>query len=137
MPGIHSVWPVFNAQSRSIKHTCKKGKTWMGLSYYLSLACQILLPDGDCVLLLTLASSLLLFQPGWEERVHSDGRTFYIDHSKAAPFFGIFAASMVVFCHICLRVSHPSLSSTYWLQCRHRFFSVSESKTHHPLQTCV
>uniref|UniRef100_A0A8C2Z3K1 HECT-type E3 ubiquitin transferase n=1 Tax=Cyclopterus lumpus TaxID=8103 RepID=A0A8C2Z3K1_CYCLU len=25
--------------------------------------------------------------PGWEERVHSDGRTFYIDHSKTTPSF--------------------------------------------------
>ncbi|XP_029300023.1 E3 ubiquitin-protein ligase NEDD4-like isoform X7 [Cottoperca gobio] len=23
--------------------------------------------------------------PGWEERIHSDGRTFYIDHSKTTP----------------------------------------------------
>ena len=30
------------------------------------------------------SSHLLLFQPGWEERVHTDGRTFYIDHSKMA-----------------------------------------------------
>uniref|UniRef100_A0A8C4H814 HECT-type E3 ubiquitin transferase n=1 Tax=Dicentrarchus labrax TaxID=13489 RepID=A0A8C4H814_DICLA len=25
--------------------------------------------------------------PGWEERVHSDGRTFYIDHSKTTLFY--------------------------------------------------
>lgn len=28
------------------------------------------------------SSLLFIFQPGWEERVHTDGRTFYIDHSK-------------------------------------------------------
>lgn len=25
---------------------------------------------------------LSAFQPGWEERVHTDGRIFFIDHSK-------------------------------------------------------
>uniref|UniRef100_A0A8C9YB43 HECT-type E3 ubiquitin transferase n=1 Tax=Sander lucioperca TaxID=283035 RepID=A0A8C9YB43_SANLU len=25
--------------------------------------------------------------PGWEERIHSDGRTFYIDHSKTTPSY--------------------------------------------------
>ena len=27
------------------------------------------------------------FQPGWEERVHSDGRIFYIDHSKQPIYY--------------------------------------------------
>lgn len=33
-------------------------------------------------LLLCLSSILFIFQPGWEERTHTDGRVFYIDHSK-------------------------------------------------------
>uniref|UniRef100_A0A3B4CYM8 HECT-type E3 ubiquitin transferase n=1 Tax=Pygocentrus nattereri TaxID=42514 RepID=A0A3B4CYM8_PYGNA len=36
--------------------------------------------------------------PGWEERVHADGRTFYIDHSKTKLFtFSEFAVESVLF----------------------------------------
>lgn len=32
----------------------------------------------------------LNLQPGWEERVHADGRTFYIDHSKDTLNYDIY-----------------------------------------------
>lgn len=41
-----------------------------------------MLCNGDNVLPLSPSFFFLSSQPGWEERVHSDGRTFYIDHSK-------------------------------------------------------
>uniref|UniRef100_A0AAQ5Y332 HECT-type E3 ubiquitin transferase n=1 Tax=Amphiprion ocellaris TaxID=80972 RepID=A0AAQ5Y332_AMPOC len=47
--------------------------------------------------------------PGWEERVHTDGRTFYIDHSK------------MTFCHfyafrndVPLCLCHPDTKNTQW-----------------------
>uniref|UniRef100_A0A8B9KUP5 HECT-type E3 ubiquitin transferase n=1 Tax=Astyanax mexicanus TaxID=7994 RepID=A0A8B9KUP5_ASTMX len=35
--------------------------------------------------------------PGWEERVHADGRTFYIDHSKTSLFLKYFLSTNLLF----------------------------------------
>ena len=38
--------------------------------------------ERNCLWTLWTVLLLLCVQPGWEERTHSDGRVFYIDHSK-------------------------------------------------------
>ena len=37
---------------------------------------------------------------GWEERVHTDGRVFYIDHSKLIVCFLIFFFYTDIYCNI-------------------------------------
>lgn len=88
-----------------------KRKRWMDLNDYLSMA-YLVVREWLCAF--TDSSFLIhLFQPGWEERVHTDGRTFYIDHSKRTLCCFI--------CNICSRfrvvtdVSVTSSSASVWL----------------------
>uniref|UniRef100_A0A8C4NQ34 HECT-type E3 ubiquitin transferase n=1 Tax=Dicentrarchus labrax TaxID=13489 RepID=A0A8C4NQ34_DICLA len=47
--------------------------------------------------------------PGWEERVHSDGRTFYIDHSKTTLRGEAYCCLMSLCC-----LFHPDTKNTQW-----------------------
>jgi len=49
---------------------------------------------------------------GWEERVHTDGRIFFIDHSK---YFFLFICVVSLICVLCLAlVSHVCCCSYYF-----------------------
>lgn len=87
-----------NGRSSSIKHESKRKPKRMSLIYYLSTTCVVVQKKKvfSSFIFDFFYFCLFCFQPGWEERVHTDGRTFYIDHSKRT------LCSSNAFIHLCL-----------------------------------
>lgn len=87
------VFGPYNGQPSSIKHKLKKDKNWW--IWITIWAWPVKKSNGACGLFPDSACVFAPFQPGWEERVHTDGRTFYIDHSKIT--LCIFCLCLVIY----------------------------------------